>query len=55
MQTHRSSLVLASSLALSLNACELVGDIFKAGVFVGVLAVVLFVAIVIAVVRALVN
>jgi len=39
-------------LALSLNGCAVIGDIFKAGVWVGVLAVFVFIALLVWAIRA---
>ena len=48
-----SSPIVLSALALSLNSCRIVGGIFKAGVWVGVIAVVLVVGLLFGLVRML--
>lgn len=42
-----------ASLALSLDSCAVIGGIFKAGVWVGVIAVVLVLALIFGVARAI--
>jgi hypothetical protein len=48
-----SSPIVLSALALSLNSCRIVGGIFKAGVWVGVIAVALVVGLLFGLVRML--
>lgn len=49
----RSGRLLAlAPLALSLNGCAVIGDIFKAGVWVGVLAVFIVIALLVWAIRA---
>jgi len=44
---RRLSLVSVFALLLSLSSCQLVGDIFKAGVWVGILIVVVIIGLII--------
>lgn len=46
IELRRVSLISLGAAALMLSGCEVVEGVFKAGVWIGVLAVVLFVAIV---------
>ena len=48
-----TSLLVLATLSMSLNDCRIVGDIFKAGVWVGVIAVGLVVALLFGLVRVL--
>jgi hypothetical protein len=46
-----TSLLVLATLSMSLNDCRIVGDIFKAGVWVGVIAVGLVIALLFGLVR----
>jgi len=50
---HSSSPILLSALALSVSSCRIVGGIFKAGVWVGVIAVALVIGLLFGLVRML--
>ncbi len=50
-RTHLFTPLAFSSLALSLNGCAIIGDIFKAGVWAGVIAVALVIGLLLALVR----
>jgi hypothetical protein len=52
-QPRSTALLVFATLSMSLNDCRIVGDIFKAGVWVGVIAVGLVVALVFGLVRVL--
>ncbi len=51
-QQHAASLATLGCLAFSLSGCEVIGGIFKAGVWVGVLAVVVVGALIVWGIRA---
>ncbi|HEX3773772.1 MAG TPA: hypothetical protein VHV51_04860 [Polyangiaceae bacterium] len=53
IRTHVVAWVVLASLALTLDGCAVIGGIFKAGVWVGVIAVVLVIALILGVVRAI--
>jgi hypothetical protein len=50
-RTQIGSLAVLASLAQSLTGCAVIGGIFKAGVWVGVIAVVLVIALLLGIVR----
>ncbi|HEY4105855.1 MAG TPA: hypothetical protein VGM44_18270 [Polyangiaceae bacterium] len=53
IRTHVAPGMVLASLALSLDSCAVIGGIFKAGVWVGVIAVVLVLALIFGVARAI--
>jgi hypothetical protein len=46
MQHRMRRVLLLSLLSLSMSACELVGDIFQAGLVVGIIGIILVIAII---------
>lgn len=43
---HQVKLLIVALLVMTLSACEVIGDIFEAGIWVGVIAVVALVALI---------
>ena len=52
-RSYPLAVIVPATLAVSLNGCAIIGGIFKAGVWVGVLAVAFVVALIFGVVRML--